>query len=246
MRFVEFRRRCQLAIHRLMHGDRYAIHGVTVSIPKQAGTELRYQLMRGRYENDEANAVRKYVPSGSSVIELGGSLGVMSKVIRSTIGPSGAHVVVEANPALIPICRANAVDPSCADKTSLINAAVAYGTDEITFQFGHNAHVGRVGSGATGAGVVVKTISLSELVEKLEAQAPYCLVCDIEGAEYDIFETESAIFEFLSYAIVEIHPEVFLERQKTRDDFLSLLAKRGIKVLEDQGQILVLAGPSAP
>jgi FkbM family methyltransferase len=244
MKFVEFRRRCQLLLHRLFHGDRYSIHGVTVNIPAQVGTELRYHLMRGRYENDEADAVRKYLRSGTNVVELGGSLGVMSKVIRSVIGPSGTHIVVEANPALIPICSNNAVDMRSPDKTTIINSAVAYGADSIRFQFGHNAHVGRIGTASEG--VFVKTISLSALVNMLDENAPFCLVCDIEGAEFDVFEQESTIFRLLQHAIIEIHPEVFNERGKSREDFLQLLKQHRIRVLEDKGQILVLAGPSAP
>ncbi len=246
MRFLEVRRRIQLAIHRLLHGNRFSIHGIQVEIPAQAGTELRYQLMRGRYENDEADAVRKYISAGASVIELGGSLGVMSKVIRSVIGASGTHIIVEANPALIPICSGNALDTSSAGKTRLINAAVAYGVNEIGFQFGHNAHVGRIGSSGTGESVLVKTVSLSDLVDMLDGNVPYTLVCDIEGAEYDIFENETAAFQRLQYAVLEIHPDFFAERGKTREDFLALLKRRNIRILKDQGQILVLAGPAAP
>ncbi len=245
MRFVELRRRCQLGFHRLFHGNGFSIHGVRVTVPAQAGTELRYQLMRGRYENDEAQAVRKFLGKGMSVIELGGSLGVMSKVIRSAIGSTGTHLVVEANPALIPICSNNALDPSCNTKTTVINAAAAYGSDTITFQFGHNAHVGRIGGGANGGGVSVKTTTLSALADMLDRNAPFCLVCDIEGAEYDVFELETAVFERLQYAIVEIHPDIFKESGRSREGFLNLLNQRNIRILDDQGQILVLAGPAA-
>lgn len=245
MRFVEFRRRCQLALHRLMHGDSYLIHGVNVAIPASVGTELRYQLMRGRYENDEADAVRRYLPVGAAVIELGGSLGVMSKVIRSAIGNNGRHLIVEANPALINICKSNAADPRFDHQSEVINAAVAYGVDAINFQFGHNAHVGRIKNGANTDGVLVKTASLASLAEQLGENIPFCLVCDIEGAEYDVFENEFALFERLQFAVLEIHPEIFEESGRSRDSFMGLLNSRNIRVIEDHGQILVLAGPAA-
>lgn len=246
MKFVEFRRRCQLALHRLFNGDSYTIHGVNVMIPASVGTELRYQLMRGRYENAEADAVRRYLPVGAAVIELGGSLGVMSKVIRSMIGEQGRHLVVEANPALINICKGNATDSSFVNQSKVINAGIAYGVDAIKFQFGHNAHVGRIGNDADSDGVLVSAITLSSLAAQLGENLPFCLVCDIEGAEYDVFEKEFALFERLKFAVLEIHPEIFEESGRSRDSFMSLLKSRNIRVLEDHGQILVLAGPVAP
>ncbi len=243
MNVVELRRRLYLGLHSLRHGNRFSVHGTEVVLPPEAGTELRYQIMRGRYENDEANEVRRHVPRGAHVIELGGSLGVISKIIRETIGPEPHHIVVEANPQLIPICTANA-SPTSGGRTQVVHAAVAYGTDMVAFQFGHNANVGRVADEGESGVVRVKTTSLSALADMLPADAPFFLVCDIEGAELSMFENERAVFARMLGAIMEIHPDFFARSGKTRDDFLSLAARSGLTVAEDLGQVLVLLGPA--
>lgn len=244
MRFVDARRQVQLALHRLFHGDRYSIHGVTVCVPPAAGLELRYQLMRGRYENEEARAVRRYVPPGASVIELGGSLGVMSKIIRSQIGQGARHIIVEANPDLVGICAANAVDPMNQSETILINAAVAYGVEHVAFQFGHNAHVGRIGVETSGRSVRVTATTLSSLVSTLGGK-PYCLVSDIEGAEFAVFLNERSVFAQLQYAIIEVHSEIFASQGNSMEEFRAMLEARDLAILEDSGQIFVIAGPAA-
>ena len=109
MRFIDIRRNIQLELYRLIRGPSFAVHGVSVEVPRSVGIELRYNLMRERYENDEAELIRKYVSRGCNVVELGGSLGIVSRVIRDTIGPGAVHIVVEANPDLVEICAQNAI-----------------------------------------------------------------------------------------------------------------------------------------
>lgn len=88
--------------------------------------KIRYIIARNRYENTEAKLVQQHLKHGDNIIELGGALGVISKVIRKQIGPKATHIVVEPNVDIIDICKINS------DATEIINAAVAYNTKTVS------------------------------------------------------------------------------------------------------------------
>ncbi len=94
-------------------------------LPPRAGLGVRSSLLRDKYERDEAAMILRHLPADLPVIELGGSLGVISALIRSRLSPGTRHLIVEANPALIEICAGNAAGK--ADGLSeVVNAAVHY------------------------------------------------------------------------------------------------------------------------
>lgn len=228
--------------HRRRHGDRFTIHGVEVRVPETVELGVRNALLRGRYETGEANAIRRHLRSGDTVIELGGSLGVISRVIRDMIGPEGWHVVVEANPRLIPVCTTNAQAGARPERTRVLHAALAYDCDRAHFQFGANAHIGRVHAAAAPGLVEVPAVTLSTLASWLPAQTPFALVCDIEGAELDLFQQEVEVFHRVSIAIIEIHPEHFERRGCSEADFLALATARGLNCIWRSVNILAFAG----
>jgi len=247
MKTSVIRRKIALRVHKLLYGGMYTIHGVSVSLPENAvEPELKYAIIKGRYENPEAEAIRIYLTSNTNVIELGGSLGVISRVVRDQIGPSSKHLVVEANPGLIDVCRINAVGKEHSQNSVVINAAVAYGCDEVRFVPGHNAHVGRVATENTDTdGKSIRAVTLRSLLRELPADQPWSLVSDIEGGEWDMLENETDIFGTMAYAIIETHPRVFADRRKDLDDFVKMAAKRGLKLVNARSDVLTFQGPAA-
>jgi hypothetical protein len=65
------------------------------------------------------------------VIELGGALGVVACVTNKLLAQPSAHVVVEANPLAIPPLTVNKEANHCAFE--IVNRAIAYGVDSVTF-----------------------------------------------------------------------------------------------------------------
>ncbi|MCV0397599.1 MAG: hypothetical protein K5872_20515 [Rhizobiaceae bacterium] len=106
--FRDFFRRRRVARHLAEHGPVFDYHGLTVTVPPEAGLSAMNALIRGKYERDEAALILKHLPSDQPVIELGGSLGVVSKLAASRLAPGTPHLIVEANEDLLPACRANA------------------------------------------------------------------------------------------------------------------------------------------
>lgn len=232
-----------LALRRVFRGDRFTANGVDITLPPSTNTELRYILARGRpYEAEEARFVRQAISKGTQVIELGGSLGVVSAVIRDAIGKGAKHIVVEANADLAPICLANGSHGADPGACELVTGAVAYTeADTVGFSFGHNPHVGSIDP--TGGAVQVPAVTLTELASRLEGD--FALVADIEGAEWDMIFEEEEVFDRISSIILEVHPEVFKAAGHSEDALMARLDALGFTLQERDADVLLL-GRSGP
>ena len=68
-------------------GEFFSPHGIQVRVPQTSDLAIRYLLSKGRpYEEPEAKMVRRFLPEGTNVIELGGCFGIVSALIRDQIG----------------------------------------------------------------------------------------------------------------------------------------------------------------
>lgn len=202
----------------------FSIHGVEVQIPREIDTRIRFFIARRRYENSEAALIRKHIPKGATVIELGGALGVISKVVRDQIGPDGTHIVVEPNPAIIDVCRTNAAHP----KTHVLQAALAYGADEVELSQDasllDNRLVDKPRPGQNSFRVPTTTLAA---LHKVVGGGRFSLVCDIEGAEADLTVHDPAAWAQCDRIIMEVHPGYIEERGSSLDELLGQLKDLG-------------------
>jgi FkbM family methyltransferase len=203
----------------------FSVHGVPVTLPVGDDRVLRYKLLHGEvYEGGEAKGILAMLQPGQDVIELGGSLGFIAALIRRQIGSDARHVIVEANPRLVPICRMNATREAAANRTTIVEAAVDYsGAATVRFATPRNAHDGHVGDGKTGIDVPTTTL------EALSADLPgrFALVCDIEGAELSVFRHEKRVLDRIDVVIVETHPHFFPRREIDEAELLNTLFRAG-------------------
>ena len=233
-------RRVLLAMHRMLRGDRFRANGVTVTVPPSVDAEVRYLLLRGRpYERAEATLIRKGLAYGTPVLELGGSLGVISAVIRSVIGPDARHVIVEANAHLAAVCAVNAAAGASAGAMTMLQGAVDYsGAATVTFDPSHNCHAGRVDTTAT-TGIAVPTLTATNAAAHLPP-GPIALVCDIEGAEYQMILQDAPLLTRLDCVIMEIHPQRYAETGGTTDALLAQFAAAGLTVRAQIDDVILL------
>ena len=243
--FRDLKRRHYAERYRRRNGDTFEVYGHTVTIPPTVDPNIRYILAKGRpYEAEEVAFAQTVLRPGDPVIELGGSLGVVSRVIRELIGPDAPHVIVEANPDLVPICRANA---GGRDKTEIINAAIAYtGEAEVVFARGENAHAGHLATKGDPDTFSAPVIRLGDVVARLPSDAQFTLVSDIEGGELQMFADEPAeTFERLAHAVIEIHPRAFQQASSSEDDFMRLTRDKGLVLLDRKADVALFRGPAS-
>lgn len=212
-------------------------HGVPVSVPKGIPWEIFKRLMRGKYEEAEQKLIAKYMNPQIPVLELGGSIGIISAYIGFILEPTIPHTIVEANPKLIPILERNAFGRDGGKSTRIINAAVSTQTDKLEFSVSDDFLGNRIATDKPAETALVRTINLSRLSEGLER---YTLIMDIEGAEFDIFRNDAAGLSACELAIIEVHPNYFEGQDGyTEADFITLAEQAGLQHIETADGVLV-------
>tara|TARA_B100001173_G_scaffold174834_1_gene150866 strand:+ start:79 stop:840 length:762 start_codon:yes stop_codon:yes gene_type:complete len=225
----------------------FVVDGIKFYVPLTIEPNIRYILAKGRsYESDEIRFLKRILEEGVNVVELGGSLGIVSGITRSIIGPLAKHIIVEANPELINICKNNACIHSNTTETEIICKAVSYApTAKVGFTKGINSHTGRISKLSDEVYYEVEKVELRTLVEKLPGGVPYVLICDIEGAEYDMFKKEHRdTFKNLSFAVIGMRTRIYRSLGLNEEDFFNMLSEKGLKILDRSGDVLLFKGPA--
>ena len=200
------------------------IHGVS-----------RIAMLNNSYELPERRAVARYLRRDLPVVELGGSIGVVACVTNKLLTNPTAHLVVEANPLAIPLLERNRNLNRC--KFEILNRAIAYGSDTVTFRPSSDM----CGNSVTGEGdedpVTVSTTQLGDLLRPRRF-GRFNLICDIEGMEYDLLGNEAAVLKTADTIIMETHARLIGE-----DRLQSMMMRfqdLGFRVIEETGFVVVL------
>jgi len=183
-------------------GNRVTLDGLTFSVGNPLITTREKGLLYlGLHESQEIALVRQHLVAELPVIEFGGGIGVVSCIINRILAHPGDHIVVEANPDLIPTLETNRGINRC--EFQIRNVALAYGGPETSLAIDSFAS-----SRVDGAGqrrVHVKTTTLAQLLQE-SGFARINLVADIEGAEVHLLEQEGSLLsQRVQALILETH-----------------------------------------
>ena len=134
------------------------------------------------------------------MIELGGSMGVVSCVTNKLLKRDTAHVVVEANPLLIPWLFRNR---EMNNSSFLVEHCAVGKPPEVTFYIHSTAVVDGSSQRKSARAVRLPCRSLSELHERY---GPFsALIMDVEGSEFDVLEDAPALLKSYRLAVIEFH-----------------------------------------
>jgi len=188
-----------------LSGNRVRIEGCRfhVSHP-QISRAIKSRLLRGRYERSELQVLKQWLSPDSPVIELGGGIGVVSTLVNRRLREPAKHVVVEANPALIPVIDEQRVRNAAS--FTIVHAAVDYSGDEcVPLEVGRDFLSSR--TAGTGDGPSVPAVTLQGLLRRYPWHEA-TLICDIEGAETELVAREGELLgRHFHTLVLEIHPE---------------------------------------
>lgn len=192
-------------------------------------------LLSDLYEEPERKALRTFLDLELPVVELGACIGVVSCLTNRHLRKPENHVVVEANPALLPLLEENRARNGCRFK--IVHAAVSHGAETITFSVDDNILASSM-HGNHGQAVAVSTVTLERLLNEHGFQQA-TLICDIEGAELELVDHElKTLGERISTIIIELHDRIVGQEPTQR--MLASLEGAGFKIVSRDGDVVVL------
>ena len=163
------------------------------------------------YEKQEIKAIKKYVKPDMKILEVGGSLGITSVIANSILKDPKKHFVLEANPNLIENLTFNKSQNN--SKFTVVNAPISSSEKNITFNFNNISLGGSINNKlhkyeefkhGKYNNLKTKTLTPKIIEEKYNLQFD-CLICDIEGEEYNLLLNLADYFKNYRLMIVEFH-----------------------------------------
>ena len=206
-----------------LRGGQFRADGCVFDIPKHLTTRTyRGCFQDGDYEDDERALIKKFLRPDDTVLECGACLGIVSCVTNSLLRDKTRHVVVEANPKVIPSLYRNR---ELNKAGFLIEHCAVSGKNEETFYLHPHYIVGGTSQRASNEAVRLPGRSVRELDARY---GPFtALIMDIEGSELDAFQAAGDLFSRYRLVVVELHPWAIGEAkvQQCRD----ILAAAGLR-----------------
>jgi len=166
------------------------------------GPDLAWSIVRQNYEKAEVLLVEKVGKKGDRVLEIGGGIGAVSSVIGKLVGPNGDLLVIEPNSQAISRAKRN-LELNCIEARILHGAFSA--NRSLAFSSGQNVLSGRTTASLEG-GCDLPLYSLEDIILS-EDFTPDLIVCDAEGAEYELLASD-LLESVRPRIVVEIHPDI--------------------------------------
>lgn len=187
---------------------KFEIEGIVLGVPdSMLNNTLTRKLSSGDYEGNEARATRMRVKSGQRVLELGGGIGYISSISAQLTDPSNI-VLVEANPALLPVIKNNLKRNNASD-VSILHGAVVNdidAKDSVLFRLGRVFWGSSLASPDTPEGEIVEVPAVG-FHQLMKSHQPHVVIMDIEGAEEHLFDRPWP--NVVRQVIMELHPKKY-------------------------------------
>lgn len=217
-------------------GDTVTLDGARIHVgAARAGPTLRAEYWFDRYERAERELVARHVPTDLPVIELGGGIGVISSILNRRLADPTRHVLLEANPALIPLIERNrGLNDGRFEVRNLAYSATA---ETVSLELDGDYTVGRAVPAGSGT-VTVPAASLARIADEA-GFATFSLISDTEGGELSMIDREiDVLVARVAVLVVELHrPE---PGDGTMDDRVDRLVAHGFELVDRERTVHVL------
>ena len=205
-------------------------HGAEVNISNpNMPNRVKAAVFWNIYESAEARLLKKWLPANIPVVELGASLGIISKLIRSI--SREPMYCVEANPSVIPSIQFN-LNSVTDSKHLIIQKAIHYDSDDVLFNWSSGENLtGRIDPRGTER---VECIKLSTILEENQLKN-IVLVMDIEGAEIQIIRNDELALQKCVMIFAELHATSYQGNSYTVEEINNLIQDKGFHLLAKDG-----------
>jgi len=206
--------------------------------------KIKAALLIGAYESGEYRFIRKHLPKNADVLELGGSLGVISCTIRRHIDPARKLVIVEADPRLAASLRENLEINGCAGNAEVIQVAISYDDSKtVSFALGESSVSGRLAADAPHLPTIEVTAQTLSGIVEAHGLTDFCLVSDIEGIEWRMLRNDLDCLSRARLIIMETHDSTGFGGYE--DLIAELLATGRFTLIDRHGPVIALAPTAA-
>ncbi len=147
----------------------------------------------GIYEYRKQRLLRRLVPRGATVCDIGANAGFYSLGMSRLVGENGRVISFEPLPENLAKLRCH-LSINKIDNVTLSDCALSDKSDHVTFAPGENDFTGSISSDATDS-FRVPTISLDEFIAEHAIVDPTFLKIDVEGAEASVLAGARKLLE---------------------------------------------------
>jgi hypothetical protein len=224
----------------LIDGARIAIRNAPYSFG------VKRVLKRGEYELEERSLLSNILQPGDVVVEMGGSIGILTAIIAARVGSSGFVTSVEASAKLTAYSR------TWLESGNNVKVLVGFGFPvwEVRgpiaiqkFEQKWGSMSGRVtfttSSASTSDGTTAPGHPLYDLrtLSAFAKQPAVTLVVDIEGSERIICSQKPEFPPSLRNVLIELHPGMYGE--ETKQEIIKRIEDDGFKKLTNEGNVFL-------
>ncbi len=162
-----------------------------------------------------------------SFIDCGANNGMVSFFLLH-YAPLSKIILIEANPQLIPFLSKNLKGLPQEVEYSLLNICVSGQSKEsVSFYISNNHRLSSMSHFPGAEKVNVSSKPLRQILAEHSMQNVDILKMDIEGAEFDILESDPSVFQSFRYLFLEIHGDAH-----KRGYFLDKICDLGFEVIK--------------
>ncbi|MFN0014157.1 MAG: FkbM family methyltransferase [Saprospiraceae bacterium] len=222
----------------LMGKKSVVLNGVDVLVPLDlADFRLRGQFMIGSYERQERRFLKTHLRPDAAVLELGGCLGIVSCVANRLLKHPERHIVLEANPKLIPYIQRNKEHTNSAFS---VECCIISNNPENRFFASEtigSSSILRKTKNSVQISVPGKTIADLENTHQIKFDT---LIMDIEGAELVFLRENRQWMRQIETVFMEIHPHSDLLSDSDVAECRQILEEAGLRIVATEDYIWVL------
>jgi FkbM family methyltransferase len=198
----------------IIDGAKIKIRGT----PYSFGTKRA--LVLGRYEDSERKLLKGKVQSGDHVIEMGGSIGILSAILSEMIGPNGLLVSIEASARLSDFSR------TWLEKRQNIKIVTGFGFPVYSINQSISIESFDESAGALGGKLSFDVATgtknenenlydIKKIISDFQLQ-PTVLVIDVEGTERILESIAPKFPDSVRVILIELHPHMYAHESQQR------------------------------
>jgi len=201
-----------------------------IAVPQKTKPDTIGAIVFGVYEYPERVLIEHWLPSDVDCIELGCSIGVISRVILKKLRADKRLTGVEASAPLLDLAKRNIAAAGFSARFNPVWGAVHYGSDSVAFAENADHIRGSVAVESTAGHTTVPCVTLAEAVAGLSA--PFSLVMDVEGSEFDVVANDSGSLANCRVIIAEVHGDT-----TRKAEFVEALNRGGFDLAETKHSV---------